>query len=743
MVLSIMQRKYNLRTGSPYPHGAKATEAGVNFSILSRHASSVELVLFATAQCERPFQIISLEKEKNHTFFSWHVFVEELPVGTWYAWRFDGPSNTRESGLRFDKDKLLLDPWARAVSDHLWNRAAACLPGDNSQHAMRAVVVDDKYDWEGDVPLPIRSEKAIIYELHVGGFTRHSSAKVKHPGTFLGLIEKIPYLQELGITHVELLPVMAFDEQDIPPQSFELGLKNYWGYSTHSFFSPHPGYCVTPENGTHINEFRDLVKALHKAGIAIILDVVFNHTSEAGADGPIINFKGITGNSFYLTDKWDKRVFLDYTGCGNTVNANHPLVSNFIISCLEYWVREMHVDGFRFDLASALARGEDGSVLQDPPLVWGIELSEQLARTKLIAEAWDAAGLYQVGSFPGYRWGEWNGLYRDSIRRFLRGDQGIISEVATRICGSSDLYQHQNRLPISGINFITCHDGFTLNDLFSYNEKHNLANGENNRDGCNHSISFNCGIEGPTDNAEILKFRKKLNKNAYAILLLSRGVPMLLAGNEFLHSQQGNNNCYCQDNELSWINWQQTEDNVDILRFVKEMIKIRKRHASLMRRRFLTGKPLEGKSLPDIAWQGVEPKTEPDWNNPDCKILAYTLAAVAEDEADLFVVMNMSDQKTVVKLPIIPSKLWCLCVDTSFDSPDDIIAPSEQTPLLDLEYAVAAKSIVILENGLENILLEKRLMDKKNDVRKKSGLFSKLSVISLFENQTGVFKNNT
>ncbi|MGZ4959056.1 MAG: glycogen debranching protein GlgX [Methylomonas sp.] len=723
-----MLRQYNVRSGSPYPYGAKASEGGVNFAISSRHATHVELLLFASADCLDPFQIIPLVKEKNHTFFSWHVFVEELPVGAWYGWRIDGPSLSREAGLRFDREKLLLDPWARAVSDKLWNRAAACLPGDNSRHSMRAVVVDDRYDWEGDIPLAIRSEKAIIYELHVRGFTRHPSSKVKHPGTFAGLIEKIPYLQQLGITHVELLPVMAFDEQDVPPHTTDLGLKNYWGYSTHSFFSPHPGYCVTPEQGTHIREFRDLVKALHRAGIGVIMDVVFNHTSEAGSDGPVINFKGITGNSFYLTDKHDKRIFLDYTGCGNTVNANHPLVTNFIISCLEYWVREMHVDGFRFDLASALARGEDGAVMQDPPLVWGIELSEQLARTKLIAEAWDASGLYQVGNFPGYRWGEWNGMYRDAIRRYLRGDKGIISEVATRLCGSSDLYQHQSRLPISGVNFITCHDGFTLNDLFSYNEKHNEANGENNRDGCNNNLSFNCGVEGPTRDPFVLALRRKKAKNAYAILLLSHGVPMLLAGNEFLHSQQGNNNCYCQDNELSWLNWDMTKSNSDMLRFVQQMIQLRKRHPALMRRHFLTGNRPEGKPLPDIRWHGREVDQPPHWDDPNNQFLAYTLAAIGEKEADLHVVMNMSDQKCTIHLPTLEDKTWCLAIDTSLKSPKDIIAPQDQKPLGKPRYSIDSQSVVVFESR----------MTKNHDMDdpfsgKSSKFLSKLTGIKLFE----------
>jgi glycogen operon protein len=695
-----MSTQYALRPGSPYPHGIKLLDDGVNFSISSRHATEVALLLYRSADSLEPFQTIALQKDKNHTFFSWHVFVEALPIGTWYGWRIDGPSLTRESGLRFDRNKLLLDPWARAVSDTLWQRAAACLPGDNSHSAMRAAVVDNHYDWEGDTPLAIRSEKVVIYELHVGGFTRHPSAAVSHPGTFSGLIEKIPYLQALGISHVELLPVMAFDEQDVPPHTAERGLKNYWGYSTHSFFSPHPGYCVTPDQGSHLREFRDLVKALHQAGIGVIMDVVFNHTSEAGPDGPVINFKGITGNSFYLTDKFDKRIFHDYTGCGNTVNANHPLVTNFIINCLEYWVREMHIDGFRFDLASALARGEDGSVLQDPPLVWGIELSQQLAKTKLIAEAWDAAGLYQVGSFPGYRWAEWNGRYRDVMRRFLRGDSGIISEVATRLCGSSDLYQHQDRLPISGINFITCHDGFTLNDLFSYNHKHNSANGESNRDGCNNNLSHNCGIEGPSDDPAIQQLRKQRVQNAQALLLLSHGVPMLLAGDEFMHSQQGNNNGYCQDNPISWLNWQLTEQHHDVLRFVQQMIQLRKRHPALMRRHFLTGQRSDGQNAADIVWHGPLPDQAPDWNNSDNRVLAYSLSPTHAEESALFIVMNMSECPFDAYLPNPEQTVWQLSVNTALASPHDSVPPSMQQPYNDLIYAVPSHSIVVFESQL-------------------------------------------
>ena len=691
-------KEYKYKPGRSYPSGAKPDAKGVNFSIFTRHADSIELLLFETAKSIKPFQIIQLEKNINRTFYSWHVLVLDLPVGTWYTWRIDGSNEPREAGLHFDKEKQLIDPWARVVDDSNWNRQAACSPGDNGDTAMRCMVVDEAdYDWEGDEPLQISSQKSIVYELHVGGYTRHSSASVKNPGTFSGLIEKIPYLEKLGITHVELLPVMAFDEQDVPQGTSDLGLKNYWGYSTHSFFSPHPGYCVTPEQGTHVQEFRDLVKALHKAGIGIILDVVYNHTSEAGVGGPIINFRGIGENVFYHHDHNDKSILHDYTGCGNTVNANHPLVSAFITSSLEYWVREMHVDGFRFDLASALARGEGGAVLEDPPVLWSIELSEQLAQTKLIAEAWDAAGLYQVGSFPGHRWAEWNGKYRDVIREVLRGDKGKIQELATRISGSSDLYEHQDGLPINTINFITCHDGFTLNDLFCYNEKHNEANGEENRDGCNNNLSFNCGVEGQTNDLDILEFRKKQAKNAFAILLLSEGVPMFLAGDELLNSQNGNNNGYCQDNELTWIDWELANKNADMLRFVQQMIALRKRHASIMRRRFLTGEVVEGREIKDITWHGAKLDT-PLWDDPETRLLAFTLAGVKEDEADLHIVVNMSDKKTTVELPKIKGKRWCLALDTSQNSPKDIIRRPNQKPIINKTFRVDKKTVVAFEN---------------------------------------------
>jgi glycogen operon protein len=670
---------------------------GVNFSIFSRHATHVELLLFCDSSQQEPFQVIKLDPEIHRTFFSWHVFVEGLESGACYVWRMDGPTDTRETGLRFDKEKYLLDPWARAISDKLWDRKAATQSGDNGKTAMRSLIVNDEYDWEGDTLLNKKTENIIIYELHVGGFTHHASSGVEHPGTFAGLIEKIPYLQKLGITHVELLPVMAFDEQDVPPGTAQLGLGNYWGYSTHSFFSPHPGFCVTPEQGTHLNEFRDMVKALHKAGLSVIMDVVFNHTSEAGEGGPTINFKGIDNSVFYHLEENDKTRFRDYTGCGNTVNANHPIVASFIIDCLEYWVWEMHVDGFRFDLASALARGEQGEVLHDPPVLWGIELSEALAKTKLIAEAWDATGLYQVGSFPGYRWAEWNGLYRDVVRGFIRGDNGLISEFATRISGSSDLYNHHGRLPISSINFITCHDGFTLNDLVSYNAKHNHANGEDNRDGCDNNKSYNYGIEGNTTDARILEIRRQQAKNAFAILLLSQGVPMLLAGDEILSTQRGNNNGYCQNNELSWFDWELIETNHEMLHFVQQMIALRKRHSSLMRRRFLTGRMGDDGKPADIIWHGSQLETI-SWDDPTTLVLAFTLTATTENEVDLHVMMNMSTAETNMALP---EQTWCLAVDTSLESPRDIVSPDNLVPTRINSYLVKAHTVVVFE-GVNN-----------------------------------------
>ena len=689
-------KQYVIGPGRWFPSGVTADSRGTNFSIWGLRSTGAELLLFESADSREPFQVVILDPIENRTYYSWHVFVEGLRSGIHYVWRLDGPGNTRETGFRFDRQKGLVDPHARAVTDLLWDRKRASVPGDNSGSSIRGIVVPaEAYNWEGDQPLDRAPEQSVIYEMHVGGFTRHSSSGVKHPGTFSGVIEKIPYLKSLGVTDVELMPVMAFDEQDITEAAAAKGLKNYWGYSTHSFFSPHPGYCISPEKGTHLREFRDMVKELHRAGIGIILDVVLNHTAEGGADGPCINFKGLGNSGFYHLDPKDRRIYRDFTGCGNTVNCNFPIVTRFLIDCLEYWVREMHVDGFRFDLASALVRGYDGEPLHYAPMPWHIELSEVLGKTRLIAEAWDAGGLYQVGGFPGFRWAEWNGRYRDVIRRFVRGDPGLIGEVATRISGSSDLYEPDDRLPVNSINFITCHDGFTLRDLVSYNAKHNGENGQDDHDGSDDNSSWNCGVEGETNDPEITRLRRRQAKNFMALLLLSQGVPMILAGDEVLRTQLGNNNCYCQDNELGWFDWRLTQVNREMLRFVTEMIAFRRRHSSLMRKQFLSGRPVSYR-LPDVSWHGQK-LNEPRWEDPGEQILVYTLAAVNETEDDLHVMLNMSDRPVEMELPKVSGRNWYRAVDTAQPSPADVFEAADEPGVEGNLYRMEARSVVVFE----------------------------------------------
>ncbi len=689
-------KQYKISAGQRFPFGVTADKRGTNFSIWGLRSTGAELLLFESPQSREPFQVVKLDPVENRTYYSWHVYIEGLPPGIHYVWRLDGPDDTRKSGLRFDRQKGLIDPTVRAVSDLLWDRKLASRPGDNIASSMRGIVVsDDGYDWEGDEPLSRAPEQSVIYEMHVGGFTRHFSSGVKHPGTFSGVIEKITYLKSLGITDVELMPVMAFDEQDVAEAARARGLRNCWGYSTHSFFSPHPAYCVSPEKGTHVREFRDMVKALHRAGIGIIMDVVLNHTAEGGADGPTINFKGLGNAGFYHLAPDDRSIYLDYTGCGNTVNCNFPIVTAFLIECLEYWVNEMHVDGFRFDLASVLVRGYEGKPLHYAPMPWHIELSDVLGNTRLIAEAWDAGGLYQVGDFPGFRWAEWNGRYRDVIRRFVRGDPGLIGEAATRLSGSSDLYESEGRLPVNSINFITCHDGFTLRDLVSYNVKHNEANGEANRDGSDDNASWNCGVEGESDIPEVLAMRRRQAKNFVAILLLSQGVPMILSGDEVFRTQLGNNNCYCQDNEMSWLDWRLMEENDDIFRFVTRMISFRKRHPSLMRKQFLSGRRGRG-GLQDVTWHGLK-LNDPRWGDPAAQVLAYTLAGTGETEEQLHVMLNMSDGPVQMELPTVSGRNWYRVVDTSQPSPVDIFEVADEPKVEGNAYSLAARSVAVLE----------------------------------------------
>ncbi|MDQ4069343.1 MAG: glycogen debranching protein GlgX [Actinomycetota bacterium] len=683
--------------GKAQPLGATVERErnGVNFSVFSEYATSVQLLLFPDHDSPGPDRVIDLDPEVNRSFHFWHCFVPDLGPGQIYAYRMDGPKNTSETGCRFNPNKVLIDPYALGNVTTLWDRSNAVGSEDNVASSMRSVVLDPgDYDWEDDQFPNTRMSDTVIYEMHVRGFTRSPSSGVNDPGTFRGVIEKIPYLQSLGVTAVELLPIYDFDESQVlrnapdgPP------LHNYWGYDPYGHFAPQSSYCVDPEEGAHLREFRDMVKALHKAGIEVILDVVYNHSNEGNHEGPTISFRGQANEAYYHLVPHDKRYYMDYSGCGNTFNANHPLVTKYIIESLEYWVTECHVDGFRFDLGSVLSRGPDGAPMSVPPVLWNIELSRILSETKVIAEAWDAGGLYQVGRFPGKRWCEWNGPYRDDIRRFLTGEPGIIGSVATRIAGSEDLFAPEEEWPSNSINFITCHDGFTLNDLVSYNFKHNEANGEQNRDGSDDNHSWNCGIEGPTDDPDIEALRTRQIKNAVVILLLSRGTPMLLGGDEFRRTQLGNNNAYCQDNELSWFDWSLADKNADMVRFFSAMIAFRKRFSTLRRDEFYTGAPNE-RGVPEVAWHGVR-LDEPGWTDPLCRVLAFTLGGL-HGEPDLHVMLNMYDLGLDFEIPELPDRAWGLAVDTAKPSPSDIADPGSETPVDGSTYHVFGRSAVVL-----------------------------------------------
>ena len=687
---------FTIEAGSAHPFGTTTYPDGVNFSLFSESATEVSLLLFDRPAAIEPAQVIRLDPFQHKTFHFWHVFVRGCGPGIYYAFRVDGPADPR-AGDRFNPNKVLISPYAKGISRSLWKRADAVGPEDNLATSMRCAVVDSsKYDWEGDRPLNLPLHESIIYEVHVGGFTRSPSAGVRQPGTFAGMIEKIPYLQALGITAVELLPVCEFDDSDVTLSPAGEPICNYWGYSTVGFFSPHSGYCVDPDGKSHANEFRDLVKALHKAGIEVILDVVFNHTDEGNELGPTQSFRGIDNRTFYLLDPNNPAIYANYSGTGNTVNANHPLPQKFIVDCLRYWVEDMHVDGFRFDEGSILARGEDGAPLLHPPVIWQIELEDAFADTKLIAEAWDAAGLYQVGHFPGDRWAEWNGRYRDDVRRFVRGDAGMTGAVASRLAGSADIYQARGQLPENSINVVTVHDGFTLNDLVSYNEKHNEANGEGNRDGINENLSWNCGSEGPAADAGIAALRTRQLKNFVTILMLSRGVPMLLGGDEIRRTQGGNNNPYNQDNATSWFDWTMVDSKREMLRYVQRMIAFRKAHAALRKPHFYRGEVNE-RGIADITWHGTK-LGRPGFDDPLGRALACTIAGF-DGDADLHVMMNMFWEPLDFEVPVDPQRVWHVAVDTFMASPHDIAGPKASAPFRRSICTVQARSIVILASA--------------------------------------------
>ncbi|MCG6202094.1 glycogen debranching protein GlgX [Psychromonas antarctica] len=683
---------YELLPGKTHPIGATIEEEGVNFCIYcDERATAVELLLFGQQNSIEPDQIIRLDPLIHRSFYFWHVFVKGLPQGTHYGYRVDGPYQP-ENGLIFDKDKVLIDPYSKGINRRLWNRVDASKPGCNLHTSMRSCVVKlTDYDWQDDKPLNQLLNESIIYELNVGGFSKSPTSQVKHPGTYAGVIEKIPYLKKLGITAVELLPVFEFDDSEVRYVNGN-ELVNYWGYSTISFFSPHSGYCINSDAGSHLDEFRDLVKALHKADIGVILDVVFTHTDEGNEQGPVYSFKGLANDSYYFLVGENKKFYFDYSGCGNTFKCNHPISEKFILDCLEYWVREVHVDGFRFDEGTILARSEDGGLIAHPPVVWGIELSEQLADTKVIAEAWDAGGGYMVGSFPGHRWAEWNGVYRDDIRDFVRGRAGMLGIFADRITGSANIYQQQDELPSNSVNFINVHDGFTLNDLVSYNDKHNEANGENNRDGVDDNRSWNCGVEGGSTNEQINRLRKKQIKNFATILMLSKGVPMFVAGDEVCRTQYGNNNAYCQDNAISWFNWDDLDTNQPMLRFWQRLIAFRKRHPRFFRDRFYDGE-INQRGLADISWHGCE-LGKPGWQDKTGLALAMTIGA--QEGEDIHIMFNMYWFALDFELPYIDGENWYCAIDTSLASPFDIAEMGDESLHKGSRCKVSARSIIVL-----------------------------------------------
>ena len=679
-----------VRTGATAPLGASVQAGGVNFSVFSRSATRIELLLFDREDSREPSAILPLEPQAHRTYHYWHAFVPGLGQGAVYAYRAHGPFAPRH-GLRFDPHKVLLDPYGLAVAvPQSYDRQAARRPGDNAAVAMKSVVAHPgQYDWEGDRPLHRPFAETVIYELHVRGFTRHPSSGVGagRAGTYAGLIEKIPYLQDLGVTAVELLPVFQFDPQDAPG-----GRANYWGYQPVSFFAPHHAYSSRKDALGVLDEFRDMVKALHRAGIEVILDVVFNHTTEGGAEGPTLCYRGLA-NEFYYTLEADKSRYADYTGCGNTLNANQPIVRRLIQDSLRYWVTEMHVDGFRFDLASILSRDEAGRPMPNPPVLWDIESDPLLAGTKLIAEAWDAAGLYQVGSFVGDTWQEWNGRFRDDVRRFLKGDNGTVSGVATRFLGSPDIYGHEEREAEQSINFVTCHDGFTLNDLVSYNQKHNEANGEDNRDGNNDNMSWNCGVEGPTDDPQVEALRNRQVKNFFALELLSAGTPMLLMGDEVRRTQGGNNNAYCHDAEINWFDWSLLRRHADVHRFVKQLNAFRQRRDVVIEGVDLSLNEVLHRA--SVVWHGVQ-LNQPDWGEQSHS-LAFTLRSLGARFL-LHGIFNAYWEPLTFELPPPPDSgnRWRRCIDTALESPDDI-QPADRAPeVAAATYTVHPRSVVVL-----------------------------------------------
>lgn len=692
---------HTVSIGQPLPLGATVVAGGVNFSVFSQHATLIELLLFDRFDDPRPIEAIPLHPRLHRTFNYWHVEVAGLGAGQIYAYRAHGPWDVGR-GHRFNPRKVLVDPYARGIvyGDN-YSRTAACEPVDNCKSAMKSLVVDTSdFDWQDTTPPRVPTHERIIYEMHVRGFTRHPSSGVEHPGTFAGLIERIPWLVELGVTTVQLMPVFQFDEREVDNINPVDGkrLTNYWGYSPIGFFAPHRGYYTEDwSEMRHLTGFRDLVRELHRAGLEVFLDVVFNHTAEGDARGPTLSFRGLDNAVYYLLDQDDRARYADFSGCGNTINANHPMVRRLILDSLRYWVDEMRVDGFRFDLASALSRDEAGRPMREPPLLWEIEQDPTLLHTRLVAEAWDAGGLYQVGDFPGERWAEWNGRFRDDVRRFVRGDHGMAGALAARLLGSADVYEAQGRDPHQSINYVTAHDGFTLADLVAYDRKHNYDNGEENTDGANANWSSNHGAEGPADDPAITALRRRQMKNLLALLFIAHGTPMLLMGDELGRTQRGNNNAYCQDNALSWVDWAMATDNADLVRFVRLLTRLRRGHTNLHPRKYAIGADTRGADRwgrVTVAWHGVR-LGEPDWR-ATARTLAYTLDGPGD--VPLHVMVSAHTEALRFAVPPPPEgTAWTVAVDTARPSPEDVAALGLGPVHAERSYLVADRAVVVLE----------------------------------------------
>lgn len=683
------------RCGRVLPFGATMVPNGINFSVYSSSATSCTLVLFKK-NAEKAFAEIPFPKEfmigNVYSMIVFDLDYENLE----YGYKMSGPYDPA-SGHIFNPDKILSDPYAKAIGGRdTWLKP----PNWDNIYPFRSRLVFEDFDWENDKPLETPIEDLIIYEMHVRSFTIHPSSQVKFKGTFAGIREKIPYLIELGVNCVELMPIYEFDEYEhskLDPATGKM-LINYWGYSTLNFFAPKSGYAATGKYGMQVDELKNLIKELHKNNIEVLLDVVFNHTAEGDHRGPVISFKGIDNKTYYMLTP--EGYYFNFSGTGNTLNCNHPVVRNMVLDCLRYWAAEYHIDGFRFDLASILGRAQDGSPLNNPPLLESLAHDPILAKCKLIAEAWDAGGLYQVGTFPCYgRWAEWNGKYRDAVRKFLKGDTNMVGEMSQRMQGSPDMYS--SRGATAGINFVTCHDGFTLYDLVSYNEKHNQANGENNQDGNNDNDSWNCGWEGETDNPDIKKLRHKQIKNALAILFVSQGVPMILMGDEMGRTQFGNNNTYCHDSELNWLNWDLLKENEDIFNFARHIINFRRSHPVFRNSGHFRNSDYMNTGFPDITFHGKQ-AWNADWSETS-HLLAFMLdGGHAKNgfsvDNTIYVAMNMFWEPVSVELPQLPDdKNWYISVNTDMQAPFDFYGVSYEQKINDQKnIIVGPRSIVIL-----------------------------------------------